>query len=557
MDNNNKLQQSEMNQEVQGESILKQTVLERFQVLKTKDDFLDLLNEILVAELKESSKKKFTISQLNYFLVRLAGKDDSNKKRLNNDIYSTFEIKKKSGAARVINAPNSELVLLLHCIDILVKLISKPHHCAYGFVEGKNIVDGARIHVGKNYVYNIDLKDFFHSFDLNRVKMGFYNEPFNLKGELEPIAYMIACLTTYKINDRRVLPQGSPASPSITNLLCWRLDHRLSGLAKRYGVDYTRYADDITFSSNHNCYKDEFITELKRIIISQGLTINPKKTRLQSKLIRQEVTGLTVNQKVNVTRKYIKDVRMYLYFCEQYGLLKATKIFEKDYRQMKSDVPFEKPPSIDLFLKGKLNYLSMVKGKDDATYLKLEDRYSKIFDSSATYVSSIIALWEKDGIDAARDKFYKDKKVKTSNAKKYILTKHFNELKDQSQSDQKKLITSSWEIGRWQKIWQEYFNENFPLDTFKDIFGWQFDTELELDLAYKKELGTGNQILLDSILVFPDIKVFIESKNNNDRIDFLLSYIKEDYKNFWDGLKNNIITEAVLREKFNAFKSKL
>ena len=440
MKNKNNIEQSYVFDSGQMHLIPKHTILEQFRALKTKDEFLELLNAILVVELGKSSKKKFTKSQLDYFLTRLAGNDDSSKKSLKLDIYSTFEIKKKSGAPRIINAPQNDLVLLLHCIDILVKTVSKPHHKAYGFVVGKSIVDGAKIHVGKNYVYNIDLKDFFHSFDLNRVKMGFYNQPFNLKGELEPIAYLIACLTTYTINGKRVLPQGSPSSPSITNLLCWRLDHRLSGLAKRFGVDYTRYADDITFSSNHNCYKDKFLTELKRIIKVEGLSINPKKTRLQSNLIRQEVTGLTVNQKLNVTGKYIKDVRMYLYYCEQYGLIKATTIFEKDYREIKSELLSKKPPGLELFLKGKLNYLSMVKGKDDPTYLKLESRFANLFGNKTSYVSSIIELWKSDGINAARDKFYSDKKDKSENIQFNILYKCLNELKDQSQSDEKKLI---------------------------------------------------------------------------------------------------------------------
>ncbi len=559
MENNNNIEQSYVFEQGQTNVVPKQNILEQFRALKTKDDFLELLNAILVLELGKSSKKKFTKSQLDYFLARLAGNGDSNKNSRNNNIYSTFEIKKKSGTTRIINAPNKELILLLHCIDVLVKTISKPHHKAFGFIEGKSIVDGAKIHVGKNYVYNIDLKDFFHSFDLNRVKMGFYNEPFNLKGELEPIAYMLACLTTYEIKDKRVLPQGSPASPSITNLLCWRLDHRLSGLAKRFGADYTRYADDIAFSSNHNCYKDDFITELKRIINSQGLTINPKKTRLQSKLIRQEVTGLTVNQKVNVTRKYIKDVRMYLYYCEQYGLLRTIKIFEKDYRKIKSHVLYEKPPSLDLFLKGKLNYLSMVKGKDDATYLKLENRYSKIFDSKVSYVSSIIELWKSDGIDVARDKFYQDKKAKTSNVRSIILIKHFNELKDQSKSDEKKLITSSEEIGRLQKTWKEYFNEDFPLDSFKDIYGWQFETERELELAYKKEFDKGNQMLLNSLLSEPVVKTFLRNLKGgeNETNDFLLNIIDKDFKELKEGLKNKGITPELLLEKFIVFNSNM
>lgn len=532
---------------------------ELFDSMRTKTDFIELLNNILIIEFGESYKKKFTIRQINYFLSKLAGNKDTSQKNFETDIYYSFEIKKKSGGTRIINAPINDLELLLHCLNILIKSISKPHPKAFGFVEGKSIVDGAKNHSGKNYVYNIDLKDFFHSFDLNKVKMGFYNPPFNLKDEREPLAYMLACLVTYTIEGKRVLPQGSPASPSITNLLCWRLDHRLSGLAKRFGVEYTRYADDITFSSNHNCYKDNFITELKRIIKSQGLSINPKKTRLQSNNLRQEVTGLTVNNKVNVSKKYLKDVRMYLYFCEQYGIEKATKFYEKDYRKLKIQTLAEKPPSIELFLKGKLNYLSMVKGKDDSTYLKLESRFSKLFDRKIDYISSIIELWEIKGIDTAREKFYADKKNTQKYIKENIRNKTIVDIKDQSKIDEKIVITNNSEISELHKLWKELFNIDLPYDTFKNVHSWQFETDRQLDLAFKKSINSGNQKLLKKILESQKINVFLENFNSDEEKelvkDFLLNYIEQDFnglKKLIDSKGNSIET---LNDQFVIFKT--
>ena len=558
---NNNIEQSFFFEDGNFKLIQKNNIFEQFQVLKTKDDFIALMNVILNIEFGGSyKKKKFTKSQIDYFLTRLAGNEDKNEKNPNKEIYHSFEIKKKSGEARIINAPKNDLVILLHCIDFLVKTISKPHHKAFGFVEGKSIVDGAKIHVGKNYVYNIDLKDFFHSFDLNRVKMGFYNQPFDLKDDLEPIAYMIASLTTFNIEGKRVLPQGSPSSPSITNLLCWRLDHRLSGLAKRFGVDYSRYADDITFSSNHNCYKEKFITELKKIIKGQGLSINPKKTRLQSNLIRQEVTGLTVNNKVNVSKKYLKDVRMYLYYCEQYGLKKATNIYEKDYREIKSKNICEKPPSIELFLKGKLNYLSMVKGKDDPTYIKLEMRFSKLFENKINYVSNIIEIWKTVGIDIAREKFYSDKKIKSSNIEINKLSNYLNEIKDQSIIDEKILISKNTTHFELQEFWKELLNVNLPFEVFKNLHGWQYENEKEIELAHEKAINMGNLILLDSVLNKPNIKIFLDNlKNENEKSiakDFLLNFIEKDFKGLSEGL-NNKLSNEVLTDKFNLFKTNL
>ncbi|MCS6834005.1 MAG: reverse transcriptase domain-containing protein, partial [Flammeovirgaceae bacterium] len=138
------------------------------------------------------------------------------------------------------------------------------------------------------------MKDFFHTFDRNRVKMAFMYEPFNLKGDREPLAFLLASLCTHPLEIegeiKTVLPQGSPTSPTLTNILCRKLDRRLTGLANRFGATYTRYADDITFSSSHNIYKDEeFEKELKRIIEEdRKLVINEEKTRLQKATYRQE-----------------------------------------------------------------------------------------------------------------------------------------------------------------------------------------------------------------------------------------------------------------------------
>jgi retron-type reverse transcriptase len=120
---------------------------------------------------------------------------------------------------------------------------------------------------------------------------------------------------------RNVLPQGAPTSPIITNIVCQKLDYLLTGVANRFGLKYTRYADDITFSSLHNVYQEngEFLRELKRIISEQNFHIKGTKTRLQKDGYRKEVTGLLINEKVNVQKRYIKQLRMWLYYWERYG----------------------------------------------------------------------------------------------------------------------------------------------------------------------------------------------------------------------------------------------
>jgi len=287
----------------------------------------------------------------------------------------------------------------------MLQAVYDPHPAATGFVWNKSIVDNAKAHTGKNYVYNLDIKDFFHSFDRNRVKMGFFMKPFNLKNEKENLAFFLACLCThpFEFNNKKmiVLPQGSPTSPTITNILCRNLDRRLSGLAKRYNLTFTRYADDITFSSSQNVYnKAEFQIELHRIIEEdQQLVINPKKTRLQKIGYRQEVTGLVVNEKSNVQKRYIKQVRMWLYYWEKYGYNKAIQLFKQDYNIDRGHLK-SADPNMDLVIDGKLEFLKMVKGADDSTYKKLHTRFLKL-SAGSPFIEKVLFTWETKGLDKA------------------------------------------------------------------------------------------------------------------------------------------------------------
>jgi RNA-directed DNA polymerase len=193
---------------------------------------------------------------------------------------------------------------------------------------------------------------------------------------------MVATLCTFQFNSkerkRSILPQGSPCSPTLTNVLCFTLDRRLKGLAKRFGSDYSRYADDITFSSIHNLYKDpSFLDELNRIIKDQGLVINDQKTRLVKKCFKQEVTGLIVNEKVNVRNRYVKQIRMWLYYWETYGYVKAEEVFIRDYSKDKGHI-LKRKPKFKLVLNGKLNFLLMVKSNTDSTYVKLKERFDRL-----------------------------------------------------------------------------------------------------------------------------------------------------------------------------------
>ncbi len=266
------------------------------------------------------------------------------------DSYRQFHIPKKSGGVRTITAPDGELKDVMLTLAFILSELYVPTPEAMAFIPGKSIVENANQHLGQNYVLNLDLSDFFTSITANMVEHNL------VKLGIAPlVARDIATICTYPVvNDHRVLnvvPQGAPTSPVISNICAMTLDNRLSGLARRFHLTYTRYADDITFSSNHNVYQKDgaFMAELNRIIAECQFTINPKKTRLQKRGSRQEVTGLTVGQKTNVSRKYIKNLRVLIHRIK--------------YQ--------ESPTMHDInVVRGKLNFLRMVKGADNPTYIR-------------------------------------------------------------------------------------------------------------------------------------------------------------------------------------------
>lgn len=213
-------------------------------------------------------------------------------------------------------------------------------------------------------------------------------------------------LGKWVLEKRNVLPQGAPTSPILTNVVCQRLDYLLSAAAKRFGLKYSRYADDITFSSMHNVYQKEsdFIKELHRIISQQGFHIKESKTRLQKEGFRKEVTGLLVNDKVNVQKRFIKQLRVWLYYWENYGYQRAYGYFLQQYTTDKAHNSKGKPDMVNV-IGGKLDYLKMVKGGENEMYLKLRERYNKLT-SKYNLLETVINLWENEGIEKAMELYY-------------------------------------------------------------------------------------------------------------------------------------------------------
>ena len=251
----------------------------------------------------------FKASALGYILFKLP---DAHK-------YKSFSIPKRSGGRRSISAPVPHLMLLQKKISILLndclaEIEGKLSSPAHGFKLGRSIFTNAARHRWRRYVLNLDLKDFFPSIHFGRIA-GYFEKSrdFGLDPKTARILANILC-------HKSSLPQGAPSSPVVSNLLARMLDIHLARLAKRNRLTYTRYADDLTFSTNLKVFPEtvakrvsehawELGPELISTIGTCGFSINDLKTRMLYRSSRQEVTGLVVNDRVSVPVEYRRWVR--------------------------------------------------------------------------------------------------------------------------------------------------------------------------------------------------------------------------------------------------------
>ncbi|RZJ88470.1 MAG: RNA-directed DNA polymerase [Chryseobacterium sp.] len=359
-----------------------------FHKMRNREDLLSLLNYAKTILFGQEASQ-IALHQLSYYANPKAG-----GKR-----YHTFRIAKKTGGSRKIHAPVEGLRVIQQCLNLILKCVYKTQQQAHGFAQGKSIKTNAAMHVGSYYVFNIDLKDFFPSIDQARVWKVLQLEPFNLlnrePAEQEGIDnYEIANLTAAlcctsmmveRIDEegelikvrRNVLPQGAPTSPLLSNVICQRLDFLLAGVAKRFGLKYSRFADDITFSSLHNVFQSHspFTKELTRIIYDQGFRINEQKVRLQRSAYRQMVTGIVVNEKTNLTKKYLVSLRKWIYLWETYGFARTLEIYRQEYKLEQI-----KPLDIDLvaILRGKIAFLKNVLGDTNPRYKQYKYRFDAL-----------------------------------------------------------------------------------------------------------------------------------------------------------------------------------
>ncbi|HYH95645.1 reverse transcriptase family protein [Hyalangium sp.] len=242
--------------------------------------------------------------------------------------YVEFEVPKRSGGVRRISAPRAQLKAVQRAILEKILEHMPAHEAAHGFVKGRSTVSNAEPHTGATVVVRVDLEDFFPTVHYRRVK-----GLFQAHGYGEEVASALAGLATHrpKLPDGTVvwpgaLPQGAPTSPAIANLVCRRMDARLTALAKKLGATYTRYADDLSFSFKNPPEKmGRFLWWVNAILQQEGFTENHPKRRVMRKNSRQRVTGLTVNEQVSIPRVDRRRFKAILANCRKHGVASQAR----------------------------------------------------------------------------------------------------------------------------------------------------------------------------------------------------------------------------------------
>lgn len=329
--------------------------IQHFKNIETKDDLLYVLNV---------SSRKY-----DYLIYQ--------KKNL----YTSFYINKKQGGFRKILSPCYDLKRIQKELNVVLRNNYEFNNVTIqGFVKYHSIKTNAIVHKGANYIVNIDLKNFFDNIHFGRVRGMFMSPPFSFS---DYIATNLAKVTCYE----KKLPQGAPTSPTISNIICYRMDRKLAHLCNKYNCRYTRYADDITISTKMLYlpkeiakFRDKQVilsNNITDIIKSEGFIINNDKLRISPNFDRQEVTGLIVNKKINIQKVYIKKLRALLNNISKYGFyLVGCKYFEKTLNDC-SNIRFVEHKFINV-IKGKIEFLKMIRGIDDYVYIKYASLFNEL-----------------------------------------------------------------------------------------------------------------------------------------------------------------------------------
>ncbi len=292
-------------------------------------------------------------------------------------MYQHFSIAKGPNKVRIISAPDRRLKFLQRKLADKLTELYRPRNPVHGFVAERSVKTNALAHLHRRFVVNIDLKGFFPTISQHRVD-GMLSS-LGIDARVVKIIAQICCNNGH-------LPQGAPSSPVLSNMICFRLDKNLMGVAKEARCIYTRYADDITFSSHQPSIAlfettlppagrfspDLFTPKLRDVFQQNGFTINPDKAHYADRHSRRIVTGLKVNELLNVDRRYVRNIRAALHSIETLGVKDAEKKFHERHGG---------GSSLAAHLQGKISFLTHIKGRSDPVVRSITLRYNKCLPS--------------------------------------------------------------------------------------------------------------------------------------------------------------------------------
>lgn len=295
--------------------------------------------------------------------------------------YTAFEINKRDGGTRTIDAPRSSLKIIQKKIAKILQTLYEPRSSVHGYVHDRSIVTNARPHRRARCILNVDLKNFFGSINFGRVRGMFKSPPFEFP---DPLATVLAQICSHK----NALPLGAPTSPIIANIICYRLDRQMQKLATTNGCQYTRYADDITISTRRARFPDiiaildstfspQIGDAILQIIDENGFKVNQNKTKFMGNRVRQEVTGVVVNEFPNLRRTYVRRIRAMIHAWEKFGHERAQEEYRAKF-DSKSRFPGKNLPEYEEVLRDHIGFFKSVKSATDSVYLNTVKRFNKV-----------------------------------------------------------------------------------------------------------------------------------------------------------------------------------
>jgi S1-C subfamily serine protease len=323
-------------------------------------------------------------------------------------MYRHFSVAKSPSKVRMISAPDERLKSLQRKIADKLNELYRARDPVHGFVAKRSVKTNALAHLHRRFVVNMDLKDFFPSISQKRV--GGMLLSLGIDARAAEIITRICC-------DSGHLPQGAPSSPVLSNMICFRLDKGLMEFAKEARCIYTRYADDITFSSHRpptvmfetalppagRISSDSFSSKLRDCIQQNGFTVNPDKAHYADRHSRRIVTGLKVNELLNVDRRYVRNIRATLHSIEAVGTEGAEKKFHEKHGGRSG---------LAAHLRGKISFLTHIKGQSDPVVRSITLRFNKCFPARPIKVTPTLAerrdraVWVVDGPEAQGTAFF-------------------------------------------------------------------------------------------------------------------------------------------------------